>query len=228
MKKGYCVYVHTNKTNGKRYVGITSQKPEARWENGYQYNQHFSRAIEKYGWDGFRHEVLISDLTKDQACEWEKALIAQFCTQDRDKGYNIQSGGEGCAEQNKIAVNQYALDGKFIKTWPSMREASEFFGIFHDGGTQIGMVCSGKCKTAHGYMWKYANSFEDIMPYKNRHIRQVIQYDMAGNPIKTWKRIVDASRALGIDAGSITKVCKDKYHHCKSAGGYIWRYNDAV
>lgn len=228
MEKKYCVYVHTNKVNGKRYVGITSQKPEKRWKNGYRDNQHFSRAIKKYGWNGFSHEIFIDGLTKEQACLWESALIAQYETQDQNKGYNIQSGGEGCAEQNKVAVNQYTLDGKFIKTWSCMKDASEFFGVFHNGGSQIGMACNGKCKSAHGYMWKYADGVTDIKPYKNGHLKQVVQCDMNGNPIKTWERIADASRALGIDAGAITKVCKDKYRSFKSAGGYIWRYSNAV
>lgn len=34
----YCVYIHTNKINGKKYVGQTCQKPEYRWgKNGIDY-----------------------------------------------------------------------------------------------------------------------------------------------------------------------------------------------
>lgn len=223
MKKEYCVYVHTNKTNGKKYFGITSQKPESRWKNGYRYNSHFSRAIEKYGWEGFTHEVIISGLTKEEACRWEIALIAQYGTQDPDKGYNIQSGGEGCAEQNNVAVNQYSLDGKYIRTWASMKEADAAFGVMHNSGSQIGMACRGACKTAHGYMWAYSTGdSSDIEPYETKRYKKVAQYTTGGRLIKMWNSIKEASDALGIDRGSITNVCKGKYY--RTAGGFVWRY----
>ena len=66
-EKSYCVYLHTNKINGKVYVGLTSMSPEERWKNGKGYcnNSHFKSAIEKYGWDNFEHEIIKRGLTKD-------------------------------------------------------------------------------------------------------------------------------------------------------------------
>ena len=227
MEKKYCVYVHTNKANGKKYFGITSQKPESRWKNGYRYNSHFSRAIEKYGWEGFNHEVIMDGLTKEQACAAEIALIAKHGTQDPNKGYNIQSGGEGCAEQNNIAVNQYSLDGRYIKTWSSMKEADAAFGVLNkSSGSQIGMVCRGACKTANGYMWAYSTGdSSDIEPYETKRYKKVAQYTTSGKLIKMWNSIKEASDALGIDGGSIVNVCKGKYY--RTAGGFVWRYRGA-
>lgn len=37
MRGKYCVYVHTNKTNGKMYVGQTSQEPNKRWKSWFGY-----------------------------------------------------------------------------------------------------------------------------------------------------------------------------------------------
>lgn len=95
MGTTYYVYVHSNKINGKRYVGITSN-PKRRWEGGSAYNTspHFKNSINKYGWDGFTHYFLASGLTADEAKQMESEYIAKYNTTDRRYGYNETSGGE--------------------------------------------------------------------------------------------------------------------------------------
>lgn len=91
--KNYFVYMHTF-PNGKRYIGITIQTPEKRWERGSGYKGAVVyNAIQKYGWDNIKHEVLFSGLTQEQAEQKERELIAQYQSADRDHGYNIALGG---------------------------------------------------------------------------------------------------------------------------------------
>lgn len=93
----YCVYVHINKINQKKYVGLTCQKPEDRWgSNGNRYKKvgRFYLAIQKYGWDNFEHKILEEDLTFKQACKKEQYYIKQYNTFDRKYGYNCTTGGE--------------------------------------------------------------------------------------------------------------------------------------
>lgn len=91
----YCVYIHINKINCKMYIGQTCQKPEKRWNSGkgYKDNVYFSNAIQKYSWDNFEHEVIASNLTKEEADNFERFLIKKFDSTNPSKGYNLQDGG---------------------------------------------------------------------------------------------------------------------------------------
>ena len=101
-EKKWCVYIHISPSN-KSYIGITCGAPENRWQNGLGYLKKskygeykqpaIARAIVKYGWDNFEHIIWAEGLTKEQACKYERMLIALFNTQNRDYGYNIRNGG---------------------------------------------------------------------------------------------------------------------------------------
>ena len=97
MNNEYCVYCHTNRTNAKRYVGITKNNPNRRWMGGqgYKCNRHFYSAIQKYGWDNFEHEIIVSGLSFEDAKEIEKTLIKEWNLQDPHFGYNMTAGGDG-------------------------------------------------------------------------------------------------------------------------------------
>ena len=92
----YIVYTHIS-PSGKRYIGITCQKPEYRWNNGRGYikNKHFYRAINKYGWDNFEHIIIARSLSEEEAKWLEIELIREFDSTNQEKGYNITLGGEG-------------------------------------------------------------------------------------------------------------------------------------
>ena len=101
-EKKWCVYCHTNKVNGKKYFGITSKRPEDRWKNGYGYMSKsiFWKAICKYTWDGFTHEIIANELTEKEAQQKEIELIALYKTNclkysKPSYGYNMTDGGEG-------------------------------------------------------------------------------------------------------------------------------------
>lgn len=89
--------MHTLKSDGRKYIGITCQNPLRRWSNGtgYTNNKYFTNTINKYGWDAFKHEILFNGLSKEQAYTKEKALIKLFGTQNSEKGFNLTSGGDG-------------------------------------------------------------------------------------------------------------------------------------
>ena len=94
----YCIYMHTNKINGKVYIGQTSRSVNERWRKngeGYVNNTLFYRAIQKYGWDNFEHEILYTGLTKEEADKKEIEMISFYDSNNPEKGYNLTNGGKG-------------------------------------------------------------------------------------------------------------------------------------
>ena len=120
MDDRWSVYIHTNKTNGKRYVGITSQIPENRWLGGHGYDGRlkFGRAIAKYGWDGFTHEVIHEGLSEVEAKNIECDLIRNYSTQDDRFGHNGLSGGDTAAIKPEATTK---IDGQL----PAHQQAVE-------------------------------------------------------------------------------------------------------
>lgn len=55
----------------------------------------------------------------------------------------------------------------------------------------------------------------------NYHSKNINQYDLQGNFIKTWDSFMDIERELNFNHSNLQKVCCGKY---KFAYGYIWRY----
>lgn len=90
----YTVYKHTS-PSGKVYIGITSKKPEKRWDNGKGYRDcpHMARAVAKYGWENFAHAIIAEGLAKEEAEAMEIKLIAEFRSNNGDFGYNVDLGG---------------------------------------------------------------------------------------------------------------------------------------
>lgn len=106
MNDNYCIYVHTNKTNGKRYVGQTKDNPEIRWgTNGRGYTkQRFYEAIQEFGWDNFDHTILETGLNSVQADIREKYWISYFNSQEPN-GYNIDPGGNGKSPETRARMS---------------------------------------------------------------------------------------------------------------------------
>ncbi len=95
----YVIYCHTNRVNGKRYVGQTSKTIGRRWyehvnaaRNNLNGCRHFHAAIRKYGPDVFDHEILDIVTSRAGADAAERVWIKQRRCLVPD-GYNLTTGG---------------------------------------------------------------------------------------------------------------------------------------
>lgn len=99
----YYVYIHTNKINGKKYCGYTSNTND-RWRcngiaykppNGKENTRPFWNAILKYGWSSFESEIILKTQSKEKAIEKEISTIKELNLRNRSFGYNVAEGGDG-------------------------------------------------------------------------------------------------------------------------------------
>ena len=210
-ERNYKVYIHRNKINNKVYIGITSMKPEHRWESngkGYKNNVYFTRSIQKYGWENFEHIILYEGLTKKQAEEKEIELISFYDSTNRDKGYNISPGGSLRGEEGDKKVSE-KLMGHIVteETREKLRVTSLNYYSNHDNPRK-------------GYVKNDKEKYIDMMAQKTR--KPVEQIDLnTGEVINCFNSLGEVARFLGKSYGNISKVCKGIY---KQAYGYGWRY----
>ena len=183
MKKSWVVYLHTNLSNGKKYVGITCQfPPNKRWLNGYGYkpNAHFWSAIQKYGWDGFSHDILASDLNEQDAIALEAKYINDFNSCDPTYGYkSIGSGTTSDATKEKISKansgdnhwtkrhgitrenSPHSKEVRCVETgmvFPSVVDAAAYVGASKGN---LASCCRGERNICKGFHWMYEDQYSD-------------------------------------------------------------------
>lgn len=223
----YYVYLHNNKINNRKYIGITKQSPEKRWGiqgNNYRSSPYFYNSIKKYGWDNFEHIILFANLTKEEACEKEKALIRFYNTQDKKYGYNIMEGGAAPTIPNDIRVRiSHALRGNKN-------------GIGHPCSAEkrkkISEAQKGKKLTdEHRERLSKAAKKRHIpcSDEKKRTLSKVYPHKKKVYCIETdtiYESVQECARQLNLYATNITKVCKGIH---QTTGGYhLQYYNDTI
>lgn len=220
----YYVYIHTNKINNKRYVGITKQtNPERRWgKNGVNYKQspHFYSAIRKYGWDNFIHEIIAMNLSKEHACKLEIGLIKKYKTQDKNFGYNTLSGGDAPSlpKETREKISRGLIGNKNGLGKPCSDEKKKKISDSQKGR-----------KLSEGHKQKLSKPKSVSYPCSEEKRQSII------NAKKDKKSIIcietnieycsihDCAREMDLEASAICSVLRGRH---KSTGGYHFKYND--
>jgi group I intron endonuclease len=95
----YTLYQITNVLNGKRYIGITKQSIQKRWEQHLGNSQNpkypLHLAIAKHGADNFTITSLSESTDRKYIGELEDLVIQQLETHISKNGYNVAKGGYG-------------------------------------------------------------------------------------------------------------------------------------
>ena len=129
-------------------------------------------------------------------------------------------------ERCGFIVEQYDLNGNFIKEWPSASEC----GRNGYNGSAISSVCRQEQITAYGYLWKYKNDNRNIIEWvdkvKNKKDsgkpkKPIQQLDLNKNIVAQYSSAAEAAKALNKKDKS--NICAAARKHRK-AYGYYWEY----
>lgn len=235
----YSIYKHTT-PNGKVYIGMTGRKAQERWDNGHGYHSQrfFWSAIQKYKWINIKHEILYDNLTKDEAYKIEIQLIDLYDSTNRNKGYNLSTGGDGGATGTILSD-----ETKKKMSLSRMGEKHPMFGKHHTEKTknvlrekltgekhpQFGTHRSAETKMK----LHYSNSGEKHGMFGTHHSAEHKQKISLGSPLQRpvicletgviYRSAAEASRQTIANAGHITSCCKGAKMRI-TAGGFHWKY----
>ena len=220
--KAYCIYAHINTINNKIYIGQTryQNEPEKRYgKNGYKYKDSpkFWNAIQKYGWNNFKHIIIENNLTFEEANERETYWIQYYNSTKSKKGYNIQKGGQHSrmSEETKQKIgntkkNSYhPYRGKHLSeehkkkiSEATLGEKNHFYGKYHSEETKR----------------KMSKNHADFKGSKNPNARKVYCKEL--NEI--FDCIADAAEYIGKDRISGATNIRRGLRKDGLAYGYHW------
>ena len=215
----YKVYVHIF-PNNKRYVGITKQEPQRRWQNGNGYKgQVVYEAIQKYKWHNVEHRILYNNLSKSDAEKYEKELIKEWKTNNRKYGYNIENGGNANKEISYETRQKLSLANKGHEPWIK--------GKHHSNESNIKNRNSHFGKKAWNKGIKFSEETKNKMStskkvlYENGWLPPNAKKVICLQTNQVFDSSYEASRILGLNRSHITSCCTGKR---KSTGGYNFKY----
>lgn len=246
----YSVYRHIS-PNGKSYIGITMQSPERRFQNGngYKTQTAFNRAIQKYGWDNFKHEILEENLTEREACEKEAYYISEVYNSFAPNGYNSREGGT-TGRNNVTPIIQF-YKGEPVNFFESISIASKDLNIAQK---TIRMHC-GESNSIEGYHfiqmdsiapYKIPEKYRDLLsPEHKKAIKRIIsldshnrvvsrnkasvkpinKYTLEGQYICTFPSLVEAKKSIADSDGGAIAAAVNPNRQGDNAYGYMWKYD---
>ena len=134
---------------------------------------------------------------------------------------NVKNSHEN-GHKGDVKVKQYSLTGKYIKTYPSMKAASEEFDMSRETIRQA----ANRHGSGAGYFWIREDddiTIEELLKItktgkpKKTYIG-VTQYNLEGKKINHFDSIAAAARSINCSSSTIKRAA-DNY---RPTQGYIW------
>lgn len=246
------IYCIKNIINNKVYIG-QSIDIERRWVQ-HKYgkgNLILKNAINKYGLDNFKFEVLESVNIKNKNKDDINKILIKLEQKYFDNvkpflnknGYNIQKTSKPNLTPNKSdnfgeliskikidnnhcgkAVLQYDLTGGLMKTWKS---AAEIERELCYKAECISGVCLKKRPTYKKYIWRFYNNpltVDEAIKIKALITpKKIKQYNLKGVLLNTYNDSKEAAKLTGLNRTRITISCAN---NIKTYKNFIWKYEN--
>lgn len=229
----FYIYMHTS-PSGKKYIGQTCQRLNRRWRNGegYKRNTYFWRAIQKYGWDNFKHEIIFQCESLDEANRMEEWLISVHKSNDPKYGYNISGGADGrgkVAESTKELLRK-AHKGRFAgednpnygrkhteEERKRMSEANKKYFEIHGHGPSYGRKVSDELRAKLSEVRKNSVAVQEHMKKMNMAKAKTV---LCVETNTFYPSTHEVERQTGYRQANIAKACRENGR----AYGLNWRY----
>jgi hypothetical protein len=139
-------------------------------------------------------------------------LIPSIDRLDDGKGYSFDNIRLVTWRENSLKesmkrrkrVNQYSLEGKYIKTWDSMTDVAKNVNTF---SSSIILACKGVYSSSRGFLWRYlSDEFpegKDIIPEKKQKQRRV-KVNLPNGEVKLFNSLTECKTYFGCSLNTIT------------------------
>ena len=197
----YKVYCYTS-PSGKIYIGQTGQSIKARaGKDGINYQQcpYFYKAIQKYGLENFKVDILKDNLTHEEADYWEEYYINLLDSTNQAHGYNLAEGGQTShPRQDHDYIFELFQRGYHIKDIQKI---------------------TGRCrKTILESLVLYGISKEETTARAQKNA--CIQYSFQGEPLATFLSTDEAAKSVHGKMNTLAKAIRNKV----SYKGFFWSW----
>lgn len=234
-KRGATLALSTNKISRGRYVClIDNEGKEHRKNVAVLVAVAFVENPNNYMLVGFKDENPSNCNAKN--LYWMPSKVS---TPRKPRIYLPQKERETPKEKR---VFQFTKNHLFLREWKSLKEAAETLGIPRSG---IHACCTGKRKSASGYIWEFAGNSDSPKPAAEKEVqayyedqkkkngpkkkressdirRPVDQFTDSGEFVRHWDSIKEAGASFSPTA--YTNILKAAQGKRNLAHGYQWRF----
>lgn len=204
------VYMSTNLTNNKMYIGLTTTTLEQRIAShktdSKRKDTYFYRAIRKYGFESFRWDVLDTAKSVEELEEKEIMYIEKYGTfNNKEVGYNSTSGG----------YNLYDVTDelKQLRSQMASGENNPMYGV-PSPNTGKKFTSEHKEKISQGLKNSYRPHVIGANNPSARRVKNVETREIFGT-------MTEAGKEYGTHRANIGNACRKPK---ATAKGYHWEY----